>query len=104
MGPVSARLPTHTPTACLNASIAGPRGASPSPPASPLQEQITAATAHYELLKGRNLSELERLNLERADDFRAALRHFSRVQAQMACAVAEVWRSAGLVGAGAAAE
>ncbi len=63
------------------------------------QERLSAAAAHYELLKGRNLSELERLGLQRAEDFRAALRHFGRVQAQMAAAVGEVWQAAGAAGA-----
>jgi hypothetical protein len=58
------------------------------------QERLQAALTLYELLKGRNLSELERLNLERADGFTAALRKFSGVQAQLAAAVADAWSTA----------
>jgi hypothetical protein len=63
-------------------------------PHAPTQDRLQAAAKHYEQLKARNMAELERLSLERADDFRAALRRVADVQAQMADAVGDVWRAA----------
>jgi hypothetical protein len=55
------------------------------------QDKLLAAEQHYKLLLGRNQSELLRLNLQRADDFRRALGRFAALQAQAAAAAAEVW-------------
>ncbi|KIY94127.1 hypothetical protein MNEG_13836, partial [Monoraphidium neglectum] len=63
-------------------------------------ERLAAAEALYEVLKGRNLSELARLNLERADGFGRALQHFSRVQGQLAAAVSDAWGAAAAAGGG----
>jgi hypothetical protein len=79
-----------------------------TPPAAPaarpdgttLKDRLQAAAQHYEQLKARNLAELERLSLERADDFRAALRRLAETQAQMADAVGDVWRAAAGGGGG----
>lgn len=50
-----------------------------------------AAEQQYKVLKQRNQAEVERLNLQQADDFRRALGRFAALQAQAAAAAADVW-------------
>lgn len=59
-----------------------------------LQEKWAGAREQYELYKERNQSELVRLNLQRAMDFRESLQRFAAVQLQLAQAAAEVWKNA----------
>jgi hypothetical protein len=44
-----------------------------------VQERLLAAQEQYEVLKERNQTELVRLNLQRAVDFRQALSRFAQV-------------------------
>lgn len=59
-----------------------------------VQEKWAAAKEQYELYKERNQSELVRLNLQRAVDFRESLQRLASVQLQLAQAAAEVWQNA----------
>ncbi|WIA09189.1 hypothetical protein OEZ85_008600 [Tetradesmus obliquus] len=59
--------------------------------AEALQERLLAAQEQYEVLKDRNQTELVRLNLQRAVDFRQALSRFAQVQLQLAQACASAW-------------
>eukprot|EP00878_Enallax_costatus_P013411 GHUV01014023.1.p2 GENE.GHUV01014023.1~~GHUV01014023.1.p2 ORF type:complete len:189 (+),score=78.40 GHUV01014023.1:257-823(+) len=59
-----------------------------------LTEKWATAQEQYELYKERNQSELVRLNLQRAVDFRESLQRFAAIQLQLAQAATEVWRNA----------
>jgi hypothetical protein len=60
---------------------ASPPSLTPFPRDEPcaVQERLLAAQEQYELLKERNQTELVRLNLQRAVDFRQALSRFAQV-------------------------
>lgn len=57
------------------------------------QERIAAAREHYKLVLGRNQSEVARLNMVRAADFRRMLHSFAAAQAQLNQAASDVWAS-----------
>jgi hypothetical protein len=68
-------------------SLTAPPLCAPNP-----QDKALAAEQNYTLLRERNQSELARLNLTCADDFRRALGRFAAVQAAAAATAADVWR------------
>ncbi|KAF8073000.1 SNX2B [Scenedesmus sp. PABB004] len=59
--------------------------------ADAVQARLDAARQTYALLKDRNESELVRLSLQQALDYRQHLRRFAAAQAQVAAAAAELW-------------
>lgn len=68
------------------------------PPPTPaihivLQEKWAAAQEQYTVCKERNQSELVRMNLQRAVDFRESLQRLAAIQLQLANAAADVWKN-----------
>lgn len=61
--------------------VCGQPASGPNVPMLPAQERLLAAQEQYEVLKDRNQTELVRLNLQRAVDFRQALSRFAQVRA-----------------------
>jgi hypothetical protein len=58
-----------------------------------MQERLLAAQEQYEVLKDRNQTELVRLNLQRAVDFRQALSRFAQVSLHALCKQGEALNS-----------
>eukprot|EP00879_Flechtneria_rotunda_P028897 GHRR01031132.1.p2 GENE.GHRR01031132.1~~GHRR01031132.1.p2 ORF type:complete len:170 (+),score=69.57 GHRR01031132.1:1174-1683(+) len=61
-----------------------------------LQDKLQLACGQYHMLKERNQSELDRLHLQRAAEFKAALTKFAKIQLQLHEACTAVWM--GVVG------
>lgn len=59
----------------------------------PARPAAQACRDTYALVKGRNSEELRRLHLSREADFHAMMAHYSRVQAQLMQAAADMWRT-----------
>lgn len=56
-----------------------------------LGEQVKLSREQYETLKERNQSELARLNLQRAKDFRRMMQRLAGAQSLLGQAAADAW-------------